>query len=146
MNTKVCFKCKCEKSIDDFYKHPGMTDGHVNKCKECNKKDVHIHRKNNLEAIRKYDIERSKLPDRKKSSSISNKKRKQLHPERKSAVHKVNYAISTGALVRQPCFICGDKAQGHHPDYSRPLDVVWLCPTHHYEAHAIARTFIYQQY
>lgn len=37
---KTCFKCKIEKPLDQFYKHKKMPDGHVNKCKDCNKKDV----------------------------------------------------------------------------------------------------------
>jgi hypothetical protein len=40
MEKKTCFKCKEEKSLDDFYKHKKTKDGRVNKCKECNKKDV----------------------------------------------------------------------------------------------------------
>jgi hypothetical protein len=38
--TKVCFKCNLEKNLENFYKHKQMPDGRVNKCKECNKKDV----------------------------------------------------------------------------------------------------------
>jgi hypothetical protein len=40
MSTKNCFKCNLEKKLEDFYKHPQMPDGRVNKCKECNKKDI----------------------------------------------------------------------------------------------------------
>jgi len=52
---------------------------------------------------------------------------------------KVAYAIKTGELLRQPCWACGEIAQAHHPDYSRPLDVVWLCDKHHKEVHAMER-------
>ena len=40
METKKCFKCGEVKQIELFYKHPGMKDGHVNKCIDCNKKDI----------------------------------------------------------------------------------------------------------
>lgn len=51
----------------------------------------------------------------------------------------VRRAIEAGRLVRQPCEICGaSPAQAHHDDYSRPLDVRWLCRAHHAEHHAKA--------
>lgn len=43
METKVCFKCGVEKVIIDFYVHRQMGDGHLNKCKECTKRDVKKH-------------------------------------------------------------------------------------------------------
>ena len=34
-NMKTCFKCGIIKPLNEFYEHPKMTDGRLNKCKEC---------------------------------------------------------------------------------------------------------------
>lgn len=54
-----------------------------------------------------------------------------------ATAHKIaTKAIRQGRLVRQPCIICGDpESDGHHEDYSKPLEVIWLCRGHHIRLH-----------
>ena len=56
--------------------------------------------------------------------------------ERKKARNAVLIRISRGTLRRGECEVCGaENAQAHHEDYSRPLDVRWLCELHHRQHH-----------
>jgi hypothetical protein len=44
--------------------------------------------------------------------------------------------LRRGKLTREPCIICGSPdSVMHHPDYSRPLDVIWLCRPDHRAEH-----------
>lgn len=226
---KRCFKCGEIKTLSAFYKHPRMADGHVNKCKECNKKDVTKNRLDNLEHVKEYDRNRrkkanvseerweeistkrriyseayykenpdkweerlkkarkesyfaeeweeisqekrdkleefySKNPDKweerlarsrkencdeekwnrilesKRKWSLENtemtayitKKYRENNPKKYKAHSLVGSAIRSGKLSPEPCEVCGDvKVHGHHCDYDKPLDVMWLCAEHH---------------
>ena len=45
-------------------------------------------------------------------------------------------AVRKGTLIKLACEVCGNvKSQGHHEDYSKPLEVIWLCSVHHKERH-----------
>ena len=46
-------------------------------------------------------------------------------------------AIRRGEIIRGPCAVCGStkNIHGHHEDYSKPLEVIWLCASHHKEIH-----------
>jgi hypothetical protein len=57
------------------------------------------------------------------------------NPEKRKAMDAVSNAIRTGRLARQGCEVCGDRAHAHHDDYSKPLDVRWLCSQHHTDHH-----------
>lgn len=45
--------------------------------------------------------------------------------------------LRSGRLKRQPCSVCGHEfsIEAHHDDYSKPLDIIWLCKLHHTERH-----------
>jgi hypothetical protein len=62
-------------------------------------------------------------------------KHNRAHPDRYRARTAVSNALKSGLLARKPCEICGEPAQAHHEDYSRPLDVRWRCFEHHLNEH-----------
>jgi hypothetical protein len=48
----------------------------------------------------------------------------------------LNHAVRGNKIKRMPCEICGNiKSEAHHHNYSKPLDVKWLCDKHHHEEH-----------
>ena len=49
-------------------------------------------------------------------------------------------AVKMGIVKPQPCAVCGaELAEAHHPDYTRPAEVQWLCRLHHRQLHAAER-------
>jgi len=138
---KKCFKCGETKPLSEYYKHQIMKDGHLNKCKECTKKDtreraerksndpewVLSERKRHREKSRKYrDEGRVKKYNRKSN----------IDPKKKLATQTVGNAIRDKRIVKKPCAVCGkSNVHAHHEDYSKPLDVVFLCIRHHNDRH-----------
>lgn len=136
--SKTCFKCGRDLPIGEFYTHSAMKDGHLNKCKSCTRKDVHENYINNLAHYQDYYAKREQTSKRKEQ------KRQYLLSYRKDN-HQKNFcrrqvalALKKGTLVKMPCEICGsiEKIQAHHEDYSKPLDIVWLCIKHHRWIHS----------
>lgn len=140
-------KCGEIKPLSAFYKHPAMADGHVNKCKECNKADNRRNRASKPEQYKQYESKRAQLDHRKEARAefvksnpeviaAIKKRSKERHPKARAANQAVSNALRAGTLVRWPCMVCDEvKVEGHHPDYDQPLQVVWLCKDHHTEIH-----------
>ena len=60
------------------------------------------------------------------------------YPERVKAQSAVNRALLRGELTRpEKCSECHDEGliEGHHEDYNKPLEVVWLCHKCHLKVH-----------
>lgn len=64
-------------------------------------------------------------------------KRSQLrHPEKHRARVQLHNAVARGKIQKRPCEVCAlPKVEAHHDDYSLPLEVRWLCRTHHTMLH-----------
>ena len=128
-----------KKPLDDFYKHPKMGDGHLGKCKECAKKDTMENKLRNYEYYRKYDIERSNTPRRIELRKETTERYRHEYPDKINACQKARRARIKG-LITPPnsCPSCGygGKLIMHHPDYSKPLEVEWMCQRCHKRLHA----------
>ncbi len=135
---KKCFKCNVEKDLSEFYKHARMEDGHLGKCKECAKKDALEYREKNIEKIRQYDRDRSKLPHRIIANKLRTKWFRKHNPLKYATHILLSNAVRSGK-VKKPnkCQKCGAKSMihGHHEDYNKPLEVLWLCVVCHKKRH-----------
>ena len=127
---KNCKICGIEKEIEDYYTHKQMADGHLNICKECVKIRVRQHA--HTEYGRMVEKKWLKTPKGKAKKKRHLYRFRKLNPDKERAHNLAKHALDNGKIKRQPCEICGDiNTQKHHPDYSRPLYVRWLCFKHH---------------
>jgi len=131
--TKECFKCHRVLSIDEFYLHPYMADGHLNKCKACTRSDNLQNRRKQVDHYRGYDRARSSLPHRQAKRRETLDRQSRDEPEKRNARTAAGNALRDGRIRREPCYFCGteDDLEMHHPDYSQPLRVYWLCRVCH---------------
>lgn len=149
---KKCCHCKIEKPVEAFNKNRSANDGLAFECRECMKAYRARHRATKGDAVRAADRARFHTAGRKaviaryqssakgrEARARANANWRSEHPDRVRASTAVNNALQSGRIQRLPCIICGSRrVEGHHPDYSRPLDVVWLCVKHHKQTHLLA--------
>ena len=125
---KTCFKCGRCLPLGDFYKHPAMADGHLGKCKVCTIADVIARQAVTRPERAAYERKRFQDPRRKSKVVEYARKSRIRNPEKAKARRILGYYVRSGKLIRKPCEVCGEvRSQAHHTDYSKPLDVQWLC-------------------
>ena len=127
IQTKICTKCNQELPINQFQKDKGNDDGFYSSCKTC-KREYRQANKDKL-LIAQY---------LRRSRDLT------ITPERR-AWNALYYALKTGKIDKpETCSVGGEfvgksKIQGHHRDYSKPLDVIWCCQDHHVSLDKIKR-------
>lgn len=140
--------CKrCGNTTNEFY------DSNKSWCKECIKSRARQSRIDRLDAVKEYERVRGRTRKRKakvrayaktekgKAARARASKAWRQRNKLKVAAHSaVARALSSGLLIRQPCEVCGaTPAEAHHDDYTKPLDVRWLCDEHHKHHHQVGR-------
>lgn len=144
---KTCFKCHALLPLSEFYRHPQMADGFLNKCKECAKRDTTEARNRKPDYYRNYDQmryqrdehrrdankARAKTESARAAARLSRMRWVSLNPEKRAAHIILGNAVKNGKIVKpSKCVKCGRTPEsrflhGHHEDYTKPLDVEWIC-------------------
>lgn len=135
-SSKKCIKCGESKAREAFYFRPNSKDGLRNACKSCERKRV--------------EQWRLEHPTYNKHWQSKNKERYNRwfrewggrYAVMRKAYHAVSRKIANNHLTKKPCITCGtmENLEAHHPDYSKPLEVIWLCHQHHMELHKKERS------
>lgn len=127
---KRCSRCKVTKDIAEFHKDRSRPSGLQIRCKSC-------HLATNREWGERHPEVRAK------NEALRPKKDRNVTGEARLAHRAVEAALARGSLVRPTsCSACDRTLQrihAHHDDYSKPLDVRWLCQRCHARHHASIR-------
>lgn len=117
---KRCTKCLTLKPLSEFHRNKASHDGHLTHCKSCACAVSRAYNKAN--------------PERQRAAM---ERWREAHPLAAAARLAVHKALRSGRLTRQPCESCGNPHTfAHHDDYAQPLNVRWLCRSHHKQHHA----------
>ena len=133
---KTCSRCGVNKKSKSFYEWKNAI------CKECHKENDKKRYKERKEYFKKYLKEYFKNPEKKKRHMQNSiKYASQWHENNKEKVicqQKLHYYIIKHKINKpEKCSCCFKqlKIEAHHPDYSEPLLVVWLCRSCHKQHH-----------
>lgn len=144
-STKICVKCKQSKHPSDF----GYLRGDLNpRCFECCRKvgRKHLKTEKYKETHAKYVASGAPAEYKKRVRQTEEGKAKiatyvkdfrSKNPEKDKAYEIVHKAIERGDLGPLPCENCDsiENLEAHHDDYSKPLDIRWLCIKCHAKLH-----------
>lgn len=152
-----CASCLNELPNKAFNFIANCVSGIDSMCRECRMKRDAADRARNIKAVREYHlnyylsnneaiVKKKSAYDKteagKRARRVANENRKRNHPEKYKAKRIFDSAVKVGKVKRKPCEECGNlKSEGHHEDYSKPLDVIWLCRLHHMVRHGKFKRF-----
>ena len=150
MEQKICTKCGKSLSIDNFY-FRNDNQKFRNACKICTCENVRTNYQKNLPDI----LERMRIYHEKNKESVAKQKKEHYeknkdkiikrirkyeseNKEKVMAQKKIKYYKKRKYIIPpNECQLCErkGKTEAHHPDYSKPLDIIWVCKYCHNRIH-----------
>jgi len=134
--TKRCTRCEQVKPLSEFTKSKSQPSGVTSACSECHNRASRLYRESPEGRQKHLSNGRArKLDPRKHSMDLARKRKYTAECSHKRRAHQQVYlAVKSGTLVRPTkCSRCEKecKPEASHHDYSKPLDVEWLCAKCH---------------
>lgn len=135
---RTCSKCGVEKRIEAFspiWDRPGNLRRRV--CRQC----VAFARLKHYDPVKTKEkrLRRLESPEVRDAENSRCKARQQAHREQTRAKSMLHRKLKQGSIVKpsscQDCFDSESPIEAHHPDYSKPLEVEWLCISCHRRKH-----------
>ena len=143
---KVCTGCGKAKPVTEFYWSRGSPRPRCKVCFNAESKSLEYYYANKEECQAKHREWAEKNRGRCRKYGRDHYRRTRAvrlryrhenrDPQKERAHDAVRRALRNGTLVRRPCQGCGGMAESHHKDYSKPLEVTWLCSSCHKRLHA----------
>lgn len=147
-----CGDCKrCQKREYDRRRREANPGANAARCKayyEANRERANQHARNGylltqeerIAQVNAYQMARRQADPGAYSAMLStrSKRWRERNPEKALAHSRFHHAVARGEIVKQPCEVCGADAEAHHDDYTKPLDVRWVCRKHHKALHSAA--------
>lgn len=129
-------------TINDIAKHIGKTASAIKSKSKRMKLNMSCEQKRKMHSIAMAEIAQSGAlsgsnnPNYKGGISTNHyhykKIQKERYPEKIRAREILYDHVKRGNIKRERCEVCGkENAHAHHEDYSKPLEVRWLCRKHH---------------
>lgn len=141
---KACTKCGGTKHFTEFGKQTNNKDGLDYWCKDCRAKGERCRRRQRCGYQRKYAL---RNPEKMKAYQCSDAKKatdrrcRAKHKFEAKAQNALNRAVRAGIIKKGNCRICGSQdTHAHHRDYTKALEVDWLCRIDHALIHRWLRT------
>lgn len=117
MINKKCFKCGVVKELSHFYKHNGMADGHLGKCKDCTKKESDI-REKYLRKTSPEFVESERIRGRKKAKRLPKKEVNKISKRETMLNYRNKYPEKYKAKIASQKLPRKEGCEFHHWSYN----------------------------